>query len=82
MICIAECEIPIGDRAFLAIAKSVVGLQTSTGSYRRVTLIENALFLGIFEIPKSYIQKAAKLYYGEHRRFRFPEKLEFKLFLV
>jgi hypothetical protein len=45
-------------------------------------LIENALLLGTFEIPKSYIQKAAKLYYGEHRRFRFPEKLEFKLFLV
>ena len=82
MICIAECEIPIGDRAFLGIAKSVVGLQNSTGSYRRETLIENALFMGTFEIPKSYIQKAAKLYYGEHRRFRFPEKLEFKLFLV
>jgi hypothetical protein len=54
----------------------------STGSYQRETLIENALFLGTFEIPKSYIQEAAKLYYGEHRRFLFPEKLEFKLFLV
>ncbi len=71
-----------GLHTFKRIAKSVVGLHTSTGCYRRETLIENALFLGTFEIPKSYIQKAAKLYYGEHCRFRFPEKLEFKLFLV
>lgn len=55
---------------FLGSAKSVVGLHNSTGCNCRLTLIENALFLGTFEIPKDYIKKAAKLYYGEHRRFQ------------
>ena len=53
-----------------------------TGSYSRGTLIEPTCFLGTFEIPKDFMEKSAKLYYGENRRFRFPGKLEFKLFLV
>ncbi|MCR5324193.1 MAG: recombinase family protein [Lachnospiraceae bacterium] len=52
-----------------------------TGSYQR-TLNESACFLGTFEISKEYMRKSAKLYYGDYRSFRFPEKLEFKLFLV
>lgn len=54
----------------------------STGSNQRGTLIEPTCFLGTFEIPKDFMRKSGKLYYGEHRAFRFPEKLEFKLFLV
>jgi len=40
------------------------------------------MFLGTFVVSKDYMKKAAKLYYGENRMFKFPEKLEFKLFLV
>ncbi len=40
MICIAECEIPIGDIAFLGIVKSVVGLHNSTGSYRQQVILD------------------------------------------
>ena len=36
------------------------------------------LFLGTFEIPKDFMRKSGKLYYGESRAFRFPEKLELK----
>ena len=50
--------------------KMVYPSLSGTGSYRRKTLIENALFLGTFEIPKDYIKKATKLYYGEYRRFQ------------
>ena len=53
-----------------------------TGSYSQRTLNESACFLGTFEISKEYMRKSAKLYYGDYRSFRFPEKLEFKLFLV
>ena len=53
-----------------------------TSSYSRETLIEKACFLGTFEIPKDFMKKSAKLYYGENRRFKFPEKLEFKQFLI
>jgi hypothetical protein len=35
MICTAECEIPLGDRDFLGIAKSVVVLHNSTGGHSR-----------------------------------------------
>jgi len=46
------------------------------------TLIETACFLGTFEVPKDYMMKSARFNYGTQRHFRFPEKLEFKLFLV
>ena len=57
-------------------------VNSGTGRYQRGTLIEPTCFLGTFEIPKDFMRKSGKLYYGENRSFRFPEKLEFKLFLV
>ena len=55
---------------------------TSTGSYRQRTLIDKTcIFLGTFEIPKDFMKKTAPLYYKD-RKLRFPEKLDFKLFLV
>ena len=62
--------------------KTPLFLPFCTGCYQRGTLIEPTCFLGTFEIPKDFMRKSGKLYYGEHRAFRFPEKLEFKLFLV
>jgi hypothetical protein len=44
-------------------------------------LIERACFIGTFEISKDFMKKAANLYYKDCK-LRFPEKLEFKLFLV
>ena len=62
--------------------KKTLPVNSSSGSYQRSTLIESACFLGTFEIPKDFMRKSGKLYYGEGRSFRFPEKLEFRLFLV
>ena len=53
-----------------------------TGSYSRGTVREATCFLGTFEIPKDFMEKSAKLYFGKDRKFKFPEKLDFKLFLV
>ena len=81
MICTAECEIPLGDRDYLGIAKSVVGLHNSTGSYRRKLQISDAAYLGAFEISKDFMRQSTKIYHKKNG-FRFPEKLEIKLFLV
>ena len=55
---------------------------SSTSGYSRVTLIESAcIFLGTFEIPKDYMKRYVNLY-CKNKRFKFPEKLVFKLFLV
>ena len=54
----------------------------STGSYRTEVISEKAYFLGKFEISKDYIMKAKKLYYGDAKLLKMPEKLEFKLFLI
>ncbi len=53
-----------------------------SGCYRRSTLVESTCFLGTFEVPKDFMEKSAKLYFGKDRKARFPEKLEFKLFLI
>ena len=52
-----------------------------TGSYQLSTLIEDATFLGTFEIPKDFMKKSAKLYY-EDNVFRFSQKMELKLYIV
>ena len=62
------------------IAEKRVNIET--GSYSRDTLIDSACFLGTFEVPKSYMEDAAKALYGDNRRFHIPENIEFKLFLV
>ena len=81
MICIAECEIPLGDRDFLEIAKSVVVLHNSTGSYRRVTSVKKAsCFLGTIEISKDFMRQSMRIYHPENT-FHYPEKLEIKPFL-
>ena len=53
----------------------------STGCYQRGTLIEDATFLGTFEISKDFMKKSAKLYY-EDNVFRFSQKMELKLYIV
>ena len=52
-----------------------------TGCYQLSTLIEDATFLGTFEISKDFMKKSAKLYY-EDNDFRFPDKMELKLYIV
>ena len=69
-------------KSMLKTQKKTLPAHDSTGSYSQRTLSESACFLGTFEISKDYMRKSVKLYYGSNRNFRFPEKLEFKLFLV
>ena len=38
-------------------------IERNTGSYQRGTLIEDATFLGTFEIPKNFMKKSAKAPY-------------------
>ena len=62
--------------------KTTSSVCCSTGSYRTEVISEKAYFLGKFEISKDYIMKAKKLYYGDAKLLKMPEKLEFKLFLI
>ena len=39
-------------------------------------------FSKTFEISKDFMEKSVKIYYNSNRIFKFPEKLEIKLFLV
>ena len=57
-------------------------VNSSTGSYRRVTSVKDAsCFLGTFEISKDFMKQSMRIYHPENT-FHYPEKLEIKLFLV
>ncbi len=47
-----------------------------------MTDIDNALLLGTYQIPKSFIKKSNETNYGVHRRFRLEGELVVKLYLV
>ena len=62
--------------------KKTLPADTSTGCYQPKAVIDAACFLGTFEVSGDFMKKSAKLYYGDQRSFRFPERLEIRLFLV
>lgn len=55
--------------------------QPSTGSYQQRTVIDEPIFLGTYEIPKSYVLSNIGLYFDENE-FYIPEKLVIELCLV
>ncbi len=62
-------------------SKTPLFLPFCTGSYQLNTLIEDACFLGTYEISRDYMKKSAVLYHEENV-FRFPEKMDIKLYVV
>lgn len=51
------------------------------GSYKLETIIENACFLGTYEVPRDYMEEQLKLYYDDNQ-FHIPEKIVFKLYII
>ena len=51
------------------------------GSYQFETIIEDAYFLGTYQISKEYMKASAELYHAANV-FRFPEMIEIKLYIV
>ena len=68
-------------KSMLKAQKKTLLANPSTGCYQRGTLIEDATFLGTFEISKDFMKKSTKLYY-EDNVFRFSQKMELKLYIV
>lgn len=56
-------------------------IQDLPGSYQQRTVINEPIFLGIYEIPRSYILSNIGLYFDENE-FYIPEKLLIELCLV
>ena len=56
-------------------------IQEFPGSYKLETIIENACFLGIYEVPRDYMEEQLKLYYDDNQ-FHIPEKIVFKLYII
>ena len=51
------------------------------GSYKQSTQIENAVFMGSYNIPRDYMKTALEYYYSE-QNFNLPNSMKIKLYLV
>lgn len=56
-------------------------LERSTGCNCEQTVINNALFLGTYEISKEYIKSVLSRIYGPSRH-KVPEKMEIQIYLI
>ena len=51
------------------------------GSDKQSTQIENAVFMGSYNIPRNYMKTALEYYYSE-QNFNLPNSMKIKLYLV
>ena len=61
--------------------KSPPGVPFCTGCYKHETLIEKPVFIGTYEIPRSYFKSVIGYYYDDCG-FYFPDNMEIKIELV
>lgn len=61
--------------------KTMCDVNSSTGSYKQSTQIENAVFMGSYNIPRDYMKTALEYYYSE-QNFNLPNSMKIKLYLV